>query len=86
MTRQAIEIIKGSKEKIIGLKQTLRAIQQDRVVQVFIASDIEGHITTKIIASCEDKKIPITALNLTQKDLGKLCQIEVGASVVAITK
>lgn len=85
MTQQAIQIIKENKEKIIGLKQTLRAIQQDKVVQVFVASDIEDHITNKIVASCEDKKIPITALNLTQKELGKICQIEVGASVVAIT-
>lgn len=85
MTQQAIQIIKESQDKIIGLKQTLRAIQQDKVVQVFVASDIEDHITNKIVASCEDKKIPITALNLTQKELGKICQIEVGASVVAIT-
>ena len=85
MTQQDIQIIKENKDKIIGLKQTLRAIQQDKVVQVFIASDIEDHITNKIVASCDDKNIPITALDLTQKELGKICQIEVGASVVAIT-
>lgn len=86
MTQQAIQIIKENKEKIIGLKQTLRAIQQDKVAQVFIANDIEDHIIKKIAVVCEDKKIPITTLNLTQKELGRLCQIEVGASVVAILK
>ncbi|MGE5606310.1 MAG: ribosomal L7Ae/L30e/S12e/Gadd45 family protein [Bacteroidota bacterium] len=43
-------------------------------------------MTNKLAVFCEDKKIPITTLNLTQKELGRLCQIEVGASVVAITK
>lgn len=86
MTQQAIEIIKEKKEKVIGLKQTLRAIQQDKVAQVFIASDIEDHITRKITVSCEDKKIPITTVDLNQKELGKICRIEVGASVVAIMK
>ena len=86
MTQQAIQIIKENKEKIIGLKQTLRAIQQDKVVQVFIANDIEDHIINKITVLCKDKKIPFTTLNLTQKELGRLCQIEVGASVVAIIK
>ncbi len=86
MTHQASQIIKDNKDKIIGLKQTLRAIQQDKVVQVFIANDIEDHMTRKVADLCGDKKIPIITLNLTQKELGRLCQIEVGASVVAITK
>ena len=86
MTQQAVQIIKESKDKLIGLKQALRAIQQDKVVQVYIASDIDDHIINKIATSCLDKKIPFTTLNLTQKELGRICQIEVGASVVAITK
>ncbi len=86
VTQQASQIIKDSKDKIIGLKQTLRAIQQDKIVQVFLASDIEDHIIRKINDSCQENNIPIIALNMTQKELGKLCRIEVGASVVAITK
>lgn len=86
MTQQASQIIRESKNKIIGLKQTLRAIQQDRISQVFIAGDIEEHITRKINEACAEKQIPMIALNLTKKELGKLCQIEVGASIVAIIK
>ena len=86
MTQQAIEIIKENKAKIIGLKQTLRAIQQNKVVRVFIASDVDDHITNKIGEACQDKNIPLDNLELSQKELGKICQIEVGASVVAITQ
>ncbi len=86
MTQQASQMIKETKNKIIGLKQTLRAIQQDKVLQVFVAGDVEDHIIRKINDSCDDKRIPVIALNLSQKELGRLCQIEVGASIVAITK
>lgn len=86
MTQLASQIIKESKNKIIGLKQTLRAIQQDKISQVFIAGDVEEHITRKINEACMEKQIPMIALNLTKKELGKLCQIEVGASIVAIVK
>jgi large subunit ribosomal protein L7A len=86
MTQQASQIIKETKNKIIGLKRTLRVIQQDKIKQVYIASDIEEHIVRKINEACEEKQIPIIALNLTQKELGRLCQIEVGASIVAIMK
>lgn len=86
MTQQVGQIIKETKNKIVGLKQTLRGIQQDKVNQVFIACDVEDHIVRKINEACEEKQIPIIALNLTQKELGRLCQIEVGASIVAIMK
>ena len=86
MTQQAGQIIKETKNKIIGLKQTLRAVQQDKIKQVYIAADIEDHIIRKINEACDEKQIPIIALNLPQKELGRLCQIEVGASIVAIMK
>lgn len=86
MTQQVGQILKETHNKVIGLKQTLRAIQQDKISRVFIASDIEEHITRKIKDLCEAKNIPIIALNITQKELGRLCQIEVGASVVAIPR
>ncbi len=86
MTQQVSQIIRENQSKIIGLRQTIRAIQQDKVTRVFIASDIEEHIIRKITDLCEEKNIPIVALDMTQKELGRLCRIEVGASVVAITK
>ena len=81
-----VQTIKDAKEKIIGLKQTLRAIQQDRVSVVYIASDVEDHINRKISEPCLEKGIPIIPTHLGQKELGRLCQIEVGAAVVALTK
>ncbi len=81
-----MQTIKEAKNKIVGLKQTLRAIQQDNISMVYLANDIEDHIYRKILTPCQEKNIPITNTNLSQRDLGRLCQIEVGAAVIGITK
>lgn len=81
-----IQTIKEAQDKIVGLKQTLRAIQQDKVSVVYIASDIEEHILHKITVPCRQRSITLIPANLTQKELGRLCQIEVGAAIVALTK
>ena len=88
MTQSVVDVreLKNIKEKVIGLKQTLRAIQQDEVATVYTANDLEEHILRKIAEPCREKNIPLLMVSLTQKDLGRVCQIEVGAAVVAILK
>jgi large subunit ribosomal protein L7A len=81
---QDIQTIKDAKNKIIGLKQTLRAIQQDKVQVVYIANDIEEHILHQITEICHQKTVPLIPLNVNQKELGRFCQIEVGAAVVSL--
>jgi large subunit ribosomal protein L7A len=83
---QAQKAIRESSAKIIGLKQTLRAIQQNKISAVYLANDIEDHIVRKITELCRENAIPILAAELSQKELGRLCQIEVGAAVVGIMK
>jgi large subunit ribosomal protein L7A len=81
-----VQAIKEAKEKIVGLKQTLRAIQQDRVNTVYIADDVEEHILRKISGPCQEKQIPLIKTNMTQKELGQICQIEVGTAIIGIVK
>ena len=81
-----IQAIKDAKEKVIGLKQTLRAIQQYRIAHVYYATDLEDHILRKITAACQENGISLLPTKLNQEELGRFCQIEVGAAVVGIIK
>jgi large subunit ribosomal protein L7A len=81
---QDIQTIKEAKNKIIGLKQTLRAIQQGKIQKVYIANDIEEHILRQITEICQQKTVPLISINVNQKELGRICQIEVGAAVVSL--
>ncbi|HEX3045743.1 MAG TPA: ribosomal L7Ae/L30e/S12e/Gadd45 family protein [Bacillota bacterium] len=83
---QAQKAIRECSAKIIGLKQTLRAIQQNKIGAVYLANDIEDHIVRKITESCRENAIPILSAELNQKELGRLCQIEVGAAVIGLMK
>lgn len=81
-----VQQLKDVKDKIVGLKQTLRALQQDKVGKVYIANDVEEHVVRKVTDACRDKQVPLVRLNCRQRELGRVCQIEVGAAVVALPK
>lgn len=78
--------VKNVKEKIIGLKQTLRAVQQDRIKTVCVANDLEEYVLNKVAEQCLERAVPLIRLPYGQKELGRACNIEVGAAVVALLK
>ena len=72
-----------AKEKVVGLKQTRRAVTQGTARQVYLACDADPAITDPIADSCAQAGIPVeTGYKLAQ--LGQACRITVGASVVAV--
>lgn len=68
---------------IIGTKQTMKAIKNSEVTEVFIAIDADEHIVNNIIAAANKHGIPYVEVD-SKKALGKACGIEVAATVVAI--
>lgn len=77
------EKVKQATELIIGMKQTLKAIEQGLVKEVFIAKDADPRITGKLADQCKEKGIPIEYVD-SMRQLGKACGIEVGAATAAI--
>lgn len=72
-----------SKNKIVGVKQTKKAVEQEKLIAVFIANDADQRIILPVKQLCETKNIPIHTVE-TMKQLGKSAGIEVGASIVGI--
>ncbi len=68
---------------IIGTKQTLKAMQNGEVCEVFIAEDADQHITEKVLNEAKRLQIPYTLVD-SKKKLGKACKIDVDASTVAV--
>ena len=73
----------ASKEKVIGVKQSRKAIRDGQAKQVYLACDADPAITEPILSSCIQKGIP-TEGNFTMTQLGQACGITVGASVVVL--
>ena len=78
-----VEELKQS-DKIVGLKQSVRAIESGVAKKVFLAKDCAPHIYSEILNNCNDK-VPVELVS-TMSELGKACGIDVGAAVAVIKK
>lgn len=71
--------------KTVGLKQSMKALENGTVKQVFIAKDADERVVGKVKELCQKSNLPITDVD-TMKQLGKACGIDVGAAVACILK
>ena len=68
---------------IIGTKQTLRAMKNRQVSQVYIARDADIKLTQQVRDLANELHIPLQYVDSLRK-LGQACGIEVKTSAVAI--
>ena len=73
----------ASQEKVIGVKQSRKAIRDGRAKRVYLAIDADPAITDPVAAGCMETGIPVET-GYTMEQLGQACRITVGASVVAV--
>ena len=73
------------KTKTIGLKQTIRLVETNAAACVFIAQDADERVVGKLRDLCLASGVEIIPAE-SMKVLGKVCGIDVGAAVAALTK
>ena len=74
-----------AKERVIGIKQSIKAVEDDRAKTVVIASDAQPHVVRHLMELCVQKNIKIEYID-TMVQLGKMCNIDVGAAAAAVLK
>ena len=72
-----------SQEKVVGTKQSRRAIREGLARLVYLACDADPAITSPVAESCREAGVPVEG-GFTMAQLGCACRIAVGASVVAV--
>ena len=77
------EELAAATSRVIGTKQTMRALERGGVRTVFVARDAEERVVRDLKALCQAKGIPVIIVD-TMSELGKVCGIEVGAASAAI--
>ena len=70
-------------EKVVGLKQTRRAIEEGEARKVYVACDAESRLREPLILLCKTTGVP-SEVHWTMKELGKACGIAVGTAAAAI--
>ncbi len=65
--------------RTVGIKQTVKAVQKNRLRHVCIAKDADRRIVDELTELCRKKGICVVYAE-SMKQLGKECGIDVGAS------
>lgn len=68
--------------KVVGAKQTKRALAAGTAVTVYLANDADPRVTDAIRDLCLDCPVSVVEVP-TMKELGLACGISVGAAVAA---
>lgn len=72
-------------KKVVGVKQSAKAIKNGEVKAVYVAEDADAKLIDPVIKLAQDNSLELHYVN-TMKDLGKLCGIDVGAAAAVILK
>ncbi len=71
--------------KLVGLKQSQKAIQEGRAAAAFMAEDADIRLQDQISRLCEEHQVELYGV-ATMAELGQACGIEVGAAVAVLLK
>lgn len=69
----------------VGLKQTLKALFENKADKVFLAEDCEDRIRETVKEECAEKGIRLISVP-TMRILGRMCGIDVKASCAAVLR
>ena len=78
-----LESLKEARRKVVGSKQTFRAIEREEAKKVYVAKDAEAKVIDPIVKLCQDKGVEWEYAN-SMNELGSRCGIKVGAASAAI--
>lgn len=81
---QLSELAKNPK-LVVGVKQTTKVLMNNHADLIFVAKDAEQHVIRRIIQLATEKSVEIVFVE-SMKDLGKACNIDVGAATAVIEK
>ena len=70
---------------IVGFKQALRAVKENRAAKIFLANDCESRISAPLEQAASAGETDIFYID-TMKELGAMCGIDVGASCAVVLK
>lgn len=79
------DLINRSRHKVVGTKQTMKALEKGEARLAFVAWDAEEKVTRPIVSICEANGIELKRID-TMMQLGKLFGIKVKAAAAAILK
>ena len=69
--------------KVIGIKQSIKAVEKGSAVRVYIADDADGRLVSPLQQACCNQSVTVITGH-SMEELGKACGIDVSAAAVTI--
>ncbi len=67
----------------VGAKQTMKMLEQNRAIEVYVARDADPQMKEKVVHLCERAGVPFKWFD-TKDVLGETCGIDIGAAMAAL--
>ena len=80
-----LEALADADRRIVGTKQLLRALDEGKVAQAFVATDADLLLTKRVVDRCFEMNIPCTQVETMEK-LGRACGIDVKAAAAGLLR
>lgn len=80
-----LEALADAERRVVGTKQLLRALDEGKVAQAFVASDADLLLTKRVEDRCFDMNIPCAKVETMEK-LGRACGIDVKAAAAGLLR
>jgi len=74
-----------NQDKVVGVKQSRRAIREGKAAKVFLAFNADPALTEPLEAMCAENGVE-TVDAFSMEELGRAAGIQVGAAVVAVLR
>ena len=77
--------LKQVANRVVGVKQVLRAVRDGRASQVFLCKDADDFLYRQVESLCQEKRVPVKIMD-SMRELGKLCLVGVDTAAAALLK
>ena len=71
--------------KLVGIKQCTKAVNDGTALTAYVADGVAPDIREPFLKLCAKKDVPVVTV-ATKKELGRLCGIDVAASVAVVVR
>lgn len=71
--------------KVVGVRQSLKAIRQGKAGRVYLAEDADSFVAVPVIDACKECGVMIEYVK-SKSALGKMCHVDVATAVAVDIK
>ena len=79
------ERLKKRAMRVVGVRQVLRAVKEDRAQEVFLAMDADSRLRAQIEQEVREKGLPLHMIS-TMEELAALCRVDVPSAAAGLLR